>query len=264
MSIDTPSIPPGEEPKKKNKLLWGCLIALVLVFVILCCGVTLIFMPLFSDYDPLGTGLREQIEEFIPSDYLDDTSSFPDFEDLLDETGSDGGTTDPGPSSDDFYTADEMPLAWFDFLDIGIYFYYPEGWDIEVEGYEVTFYDPESFTFVYIGELLTDMGTTAEEISQDFLDSVQEDAQEGTYRLISSDIYSVNIADDAYLTLFEWVDLDGNYAWAYDLEIVSGESNIFIFLYGEDPDEILFYGELLDIIASSMESVPELEESIDA
>ena len=81
MSIDTPPIPPpGEpEPKKKNNLLWGCLIALVLAIVVVCCGVTLIFMPLFSEYDPLGTGLRDQLDE-----YLDDPSTIPGFEDLMD------------------------------------------------------------------------------------------------------------------------------------------------------------------------------------
>ena len=251
MSIDTPAIPPGEEPKKKNTLLWGCLIALILAFVIICCAATLFLMPLFSDYDPLGTGLREQIDDFIPSDFLEDPSSYSDFEDLLD----DGiGSTDD----------DTVPLAWFYFYDIGTAFYYPAGWDIEMDGYEVTFYDPDSFTFVYIGELLTDEGTTAEEITMDFLDSVKEDAQEGTFKLISSDIYYVDIANDAYLTLFEWIDHDGLYNWAYDLEIVSGESNIFIFLRGEDPDEILFYGDLLDIIADSMESITLIEDSEDA
>jgi hypothetical protein len=115
-----------------------------------------------------------------------------------------------------------------------------------------------------MGEDITDSGTLAEEIAIEILDSVQEEAQEGSFKLISSRPYSVSIAEDAHLTLFEWVDLDGYYIWAYDLEIVSGESNIYIFLSGEDPDEIPIYGDLLDLIASSLELMLEIEPSGDA
>jgi hypothetical protein len=114
-----------------------------------------------------------------------------------------------------------------------------------------------------LGEDLTDIGTTAEKIALDILESIEEEAQEDTFKLISSDPYFVSLAEDAHLTLFEWVDQDGYYTWAYDLEIVSGESNIFIFLSGEDPDEILFYGDLLDIIASTLEEMPEIETNED-
>jgi hypothetical protein len=148
-------------------------------------------------------------------------------------------------------------------MDIGTSFFYPSGWDIEMEGYAVTFYEPNSYTYIYLGEDLTDIGTTAEKIALDILESIEEEAQEDTFKLISSDPYFVSLAEDAHLTLFEWVDQDGYYTWAYDLEIVSGESNIFIFLSGEDPDEILFYGDLLDIIASTLEEMPEIETNED-
>lgn len=264
MSIDTPQIPPAGEPKKKNKLLWGCLIALILVLAVICCGVTMLLMPLFSDYDPLGTGLREQIEEYLPIDTSDGPSSFQDYDDLLDDGAeAEDDFYDAGPSSEAYTDAWEVPLAWFNFMDINTSFNYPVGWDIEMEGYGVTFYEPDSYTYIYMGEDLTDLGTTAEEIALDILDSIQEEAQEDTFRLITSDPYLVSIADDAYLTLFEWVDQDGYYTWAYDLEIVSGESNIYLFLSGENPDQILFYGDLLDIIASSLETMPALEESED-
>lgn len=49
----------------------------------------------------------------------------------------------------------------------------------------------------------------------------------------------------------EWTDLEGYFIWAYDLEIVDGESNIFFFLSGEDPGEIELYGDLLRIIVDS-------------
>lgn len=264
MSVDTPKIPTAEEPRKNNRLLWGCLIALVLILVVICCGATLVLMPLFTDYDPLGTGLRDRIEEYLPLDYLDEPSSVPSYEDLLNEVmPTEEVETIPETASEEITEAEDLPLAIFDFVDIGISFYYPAGWDIELAGYTVTFYDPNSFTYIYMGEELTEPGTTAEEIALDILDSIQADAQDDSFNLITSDPYYVSIGDDAYLTLFEWVDQDGYYTWAYDLEIVSGESNIYFFLSGEDPDEILFYGNLMDIIASSLQSAPELEESED-
>jgi len=264
MSIDSPPIPPDGEPKKKNTWLWGCLIAFLLGLVTFCCAATLFFMPLFSDRDPLGTGLRDRIEEYLPMDYLDDPSSIPGFEDLLDEQPF--GEEENAVSEtiiEEVTEAEDMPLAIFKFIDIGASFYYPVGWDIEMEGYGVTFYDPDSYTYIYIGEDLTDEGTRAEEIAVEIVDSVQEEAQEGTFNLISSTQYSVAIADDAHLTLFEWVDQDGYYTWAYDLEMVSGESNYFIFLSGEYEDEIPYYGDLLDILASSLEMLPDLDDSED-
>ncbi len=266
MSIDTPPIPSADsEPKKKRNWLWGCLIALVLVLVIFCCGVTLLFMPLFSDWDPLGTGLRDQIEEYFPLEYLEDSSSIPGYEEFVDETPPvEEEDSIPEPVSEEVAEAEDIPLAIFDFIDIGTSFYYPVGWDIEMEGYGVTFYDPESYTYIYLGEDLTEPGTLAEDIALDIAESIQGEAQEGSFNLISSTTYSVPISGDAHLTLFEWVDQDGYYTWAYDLEIVSGDSNIFLFLSGEVEDEILYYGDLLDIIASSFESIPDLEESEDA
>jgi len=122
---------------------------------------------------------------------------------------------------------------------------------------------PTSLAYLSLGEDITDSGTLAEDIAVEIIDSVAEEAEEGSFKLISSTAYSVSIAEDAHLSLFEWVDLDGYYTWAYDLEIVSGESNLYIFLIGYDPDEIPLYGDLLDIIASSLELMPEIETSGD-
>lgn len=264
MSIDTPPIPPAGEPRKKNKLLWGCLIALVLVLVIICCGTTLVLMPLFSDMDPLGIGLRDRIEEYLPLEYLEDLSSIPGLEDLLEEeTGFDIEEVLSETISEDLTEARDIPLAGFDFIDIGTSFVYPVGWDIAIQGYEVAFYHPENYAYLSLGEDITDSGTLAEDIAVEIIDSVAEEAEEGSFKLISSMAYSVSIAEDAHLSLFEWVDLDGYYTWAYDLEIVSGESNLYIFLIGYDPDEIPLYGDLLDIIASSLELMPEIETSGD-
>lgn len=264
MSIDTPMLPPEEEPKKKYTWLWGCLIALILVLVVFCCLGSLYIMPLFMEIDPLETGLREQIEEYIPLDYLEDPSSIPVFEDLQDEEiYSEDDEIEPGPTFESITDAEDIPLAEFYFVDIGTSFFYPAGWDVEVELYGVTFFDPDSYTYIYIGEDMIEEGTRAEEIAQEILDSVQEEAQEGSFQLISSGPYTVYVADDAHLTLFEWVDQDGYYTWAYDLEMASGESNLFLFLSGEIEDEIPLYGELLDIIASSMETIPGVDEAIE-
>ena len=265
MSIDTPSIPPEGEPKKKFNWLWGCLIALVLVIVIFCCGVTLIFMPLFSESDPLGTGLRDQIEEYLPLDYLDDPSTIPGVDEILDdEFFSEGENSISETISEGSQGAEDIPLAQFHFIDIGTSFLYPMGWEVEVEGYGVTFYDPESFTYIFMGEDMIETGTQAEEIALEILDSIQAEAQEDSFSLLSSSAYPVSIAEDAHLTSFEWVDQEGYYNWAYDLEIASGESNIFLFISGESPDDITFYGDLLDLIASSLEVIPEIEEIEDA
>ncbi len=267
MSIDSPPIPPvGEPEKKKNALLRGCLVAFLLALVAFCCLGSLVFLPLFTDYDPLGTDLKNRIEKYLPLNYLEDPSSFPGMEEFLDERESTTAQPDQeaGPSTADIRDAQSLPLATFAFNDFGTTFSYPAGWDIEMEGYTVTFYDPESYTYLYMGEEQVDVGTKAQEVATGVLDSIQEEAQSGSFQLLSSTSYPIPISDDGYLTLFEWVDQDGYYTWAYDLEIVSGESNIFFFLSGEDSAEIAMYGELLDIIASSLSRVTDFEPSSDA
>ena len=221
-------------------------------------------MPLFSESDPLGTGLRDQIEEYLPLEYLDDPSSIPGVDDILDdEFFSEGENAISETISEDILEAEDIPLAQFHFNDIGTSFSYPMGWEVEVEGFGVTFYEPESFTYIYMGEDWIEAGTLAEEIAQEIIDSIQEEAQEETFTLLSSSAYPVSIAEDAHLNLFEWVDQEGYYTWAYDLEIASGESNFFLFISGENPEEIQLYGDLLDLIASSLEMIPEIEGSED-
>lgn len=258
MSIDTPPIPPAGETEGSNrnrKILLGCLIALILILVILCCGITSLLMPLFTDYDPLGTGLRERIEEFIPVDILEDTDSIPSLDELLEEVESnlDEYQDDIEIETQEPTEVQDIPLAIFYFRDVMTSFYYPVGWDIEMEGYTVTFYHPEDFTYIYVGEFTVEEGSTAEEVAFDYLATIEEDAQEGSFQVLSSSDYSVPLPGDAHLVLFEWIDQDGYYGWAYDLEIVQGETNLFLLLFGEIEEEIEYYGELLDIIASSLE-----------
>jgi len=255
MTIDSPPIPPAEtEMKSSNKLLWGCLITVVLALVIFCCLGSLLVLPLFSNFDPLGTNIRQRIEEYLPMDYLEDPSSIPDIGEILEypDSSTSEATAQPVPAAKDSQDTSIQPLATFAINELGISFSYPSGWDIELDPYAATFYHPEDFTYLYVGEDPLDEVTTAEGIANDVIESIQIDAQEGTFELLNSGPYSVSIAEDAYLAVFEWVDQDGYYTWAYDLEIVYGDSNLFFFLSGEDPDEIPKYGDFLDTIASSL------------
>lgn len=253
MSFDSPPIPPEGKPKQDNRLLWGCLIALLVSTVVCCCAGSLLFLPLFTDFDPLGTNLRERLEQYLPLEYLEDPSLIPGLEDFpADGGGGSIPTQSLDPASQDRANARSIPLALFSFNDIGTAFSYPSGWDIELDVYTATFYHPDSYTYLYMGEELVDPGTTAQEVADVVMASIGEDAQQGSLTQLSGIPYQVPIAGDAYLTLFEWIDQDGYYTWAYDLEIVSGDSNIFFFLSGEEADEIGLYGELLDIIAASL------------
>lgn len=255
MSIDSPPIPAAEtEQKSSNKLLWGCLIAIILALVIFCCAGSLLLMPLFTNFDPFGTNLRQRIEEYLPMDYLEDPSSIPDIEEFLDnpESSASEETPQAEPAVTDTQDVSSQPLATFSINELGISFFYPSGWDIELDPYAATFYHPGDFTYLYVGEDPIEGDISAESVANDVIESLQEDAQEGTFELLSSAPYSVSVAEDAYLAVFEWVDQDGYYTWAYDLEIIYGDSNLFFFLSGEDPDEIPMYGDLLDRIASSL------------
>lgn len=260
MSIDSPSIPvESDQPKKKNCFLWGCLSVVVLIIVTACCVGSLVVLPLVTDFDPLN--LKDRIGEYFQlEDYLDDPSQIPGLEDFFDE-GFDpfqeelmptAEISDPvtGPSESRI-DASSIPLENYAATDFSAYFQYPAGWEIEVEDYAVTFYDPDSYKYLYVGEDLVDDGMTAEQVASDVMESIREEAQEGTFQLLTSTPWLADQGEDAYLTLMEWTDSDGYYTWAYDLEFVLGEYNTFFFISGEDPGEIELYGDLLEIIAES-------------
>ena len=254
--MNSPSITPeNPQPKKKNCLLWGCLGVILFIFVTFCCLGSLIILPLVTDFDPLGFDLRNRIEEFIPwRDYIDDPSLIPDFDEFLDESVDPYQEDDPGTDSADpgsYEDAYSIPLAYYSGSDFPANFQYPSGWDIEPEEYAVTFYDPNSYTYLYVGEDLVDEGTTPEMIADDVMGALMEKSQEGTFTLVSATPYLVPTGENAFLHQMEWTDPDGYFIWAYDLEIVDGESNIFFFLSGEEPGEIELYGDLLRIIVDS-------------
>ncbi len=256
MSIDTPSIPaPDAQPKKKNCLLWGCLGLVIFIVITFCCLGTLTLLTFFTDFSPLGIDLRSRIEEYIDlGEYLDDPALIPDFDEYLDEGVDPTPEEDPGadlPDPGSYDDAYSIPLAFYSGSDFPANFQYPSGWNIEEEEYSVTFYDPNSYTYLYVGEDLVDEGSTAEMVADDVMEMLMEESQEGTFLLISAAPYQVPTGEEAYLHQMEWTDPDGYFIWAYDLEIVDGESNIFFFLSGEDPGEIELYGDLLRIIVDS-------------
>jgi len=107
---------------------------------------------LLRDYpgpDALIFGYGSRIEEYLPLEYLEDLSSIPGLEDLLEEeTGFDIEEVLSEAISEDLTEARDIPLAGFDFIDIGTSFVYPVGWDIAIQGYEVAFYHPENYAYL--------------------------------------------------------------------------------------------------------------------
>jgi hypothetical protein len=261
MSIETPSIPTAsDQPKKKNCLLWGCLSVVILVVVTFCCVGSLVIVPFVTDFDPFN--LRNFVDDnFNLGDYLDGSSQFPGFDDFLDDDfdfDSDEDSYFPDESESEsadlpesYSDASSIPLEYYSASDFSATFLYPSGWEIEVEDSAVTFYEPDSFTYLWVGEDVVDEGYTAAQIASDLMESIQEESQEGTFQLVSSMPWMAEDGEDAHLNLMEWTDLDGYYTWAYDLEIVLGEYNNFFFISGEEPEDIALYGDLLEIIVDS-------------
>jgi hypothetical protein len=261
MSIETPSIPTAsDQPKKKNCLLWGCLSVVILVVVTFCCVGSLVIVPFVTDFDPFN--LRNFVDDnFNLGDYLDGSSQFPGFDDFLDDDfdfDSDEDSYFPDESESEsadlpesYSDASSIPLEYYSASDFSATFLYPSGWEIEVEDFAVTFYEPDSFTYLWVGEDVVDEGYTAAQIASDLMESIQEESQEGTFQLVSSMPWMAEDGEDAHLNLMEWTDLDGYYTWAYDLEIVLGEHNNFFFISGEEPEDIALYGDLLAIIVDS-------------
>ena len=248
MSIETPSIPPtSDQPKKNNCLLWGCVSVVILVVISCCCIGSLVIVPFVTDFDPFN--LRNFVDDnFNPGDYLDDDFDFDSDEDSYFPDESESESADLPESYND---ASSIPLEYYSASDFSATFLVPSGWEIEVEDYAVTFYDPDSFTYLWVGEDVVEEGYTAAQVANDLMESIREESQEGTFQLVSSMPWPAEDGEDAHLNQMEWTDLDGYYTWAYDLEIVMGEYNTFFFISGEEPEDIALYGDLLEIIVDS-------------
>jgi hypothetical protein len=254
MTDQTGAAPVESARKKGSCCLWGCLIIIVLFFISVCCLVTLIFLPFYTDYDPLGLDLRNRIEQYIPwQELLEDPSAIPgmpeffndSFNDLLEELP--GEVTSSGPATGAY----SILLSTYVASDFQAIFDYPTGWEIETEEYGVTFYDTNSYTYLYVGEDLVDSGKTARQVAQEVKDSLMEESQDGSFKEFENTPFSVPEVADAYLMSYEFTDAEGYYQWALNLETVSGETNVFFYLSGEDPEDYQLYRELIEIIAAS-------------
>jgi len=246
------------QTQQGNCLLRCCLIALLLFFLVACCLGTLVILPFVIDFNPLGLDWQNSIEEFLPWDDFIQDLSLPDllddsFDPFIEDDDSALDFPTPGPLAPTRPAEDarSIPLSTYIAGDFPAVFSYPENWEIEVENSQVTFYDPDSYTILSVGEELVEPGKTASQVSADVIANIESEAEGGTFKLIENSPWSVPTGDDAFLNAFEWTDSEGNYQWAFDLEIVSGESNVFFFLIGDDPDLAPIYAELIEIIAIS-------------
>jgi hypothetical protein len=222
-----------EDTKKPNYILWGCLIVIVLGCLMMGCLMTLVGLPLFTDFDPLGLDIQDWVEDIFPDmEYMDEATLEPEVNEFL-----------PIPGS--------MTLVPYSAMDFNANFSYPVDWEISEEDSRVTFSQPDGYTYLYVGEDVVDEGSSAAEVADNVLETVMDDAAEGTFELLESGPYQLPSGYDAYLNAFQFVDTEGYFYWAYDLEIVDGESNIFFFLEGDNPEEFEVYREIFDEIAAS-------------
>ena len=259
--MTTSHVTPGKS-QNRNCFLWGCLIVLVLMCLVIGCLASIVGLA-FAGIDLLGIDLEESIENFIPwQDFLDDPSYIPDFSDFFFDEGEpyyDGGEPDsdfdsyePAPTNEYIPEVEAIPgFVPYSAEEFYASFLYPEGWDIEVEEYRITFYDPDSFTYIYVGADMVDEGTTAAQVSTEVIETLKVEAAEGTFEVFENDPYYLPAGYDTYLNAFEWTDVDGYYQWAYDLEIIREDSNIFFFLVGEEAEEFDSYRPMIETVADS-------------
>ena len=262
------TIPPsqvisGGSSKNSNCLLKGCLIIMALLVVTCCCLGTLLALPFVTDFDPLGLDLRNRLNEFFPwEEFLQDTSQIPVLPDLFDDgfgnstdEGFSSDSTNPEPelTNDSILESGDFQLVPYLEIDFPITFSYPEGWNISADEYTdvVTFFDPDSFTYFSVGRDWIEEGWTAADISEDLIKSLEFQAQEGSIVVSENTPFFVSTGDDANFSAYEWIDLDDNYHWVYDISIVFEEYNIYFYMIGDDPEYFELYRDLIEAIGAS-------------
>ena len=259
--MTTPPTTPAE-PKKKNIVLWTCLI---IFFVVACLAVaclgTLVVVPLITDLNPLGFDIQDWIIDFNPwSDYLEDSSRVPDLPKSVDDSGSASGTEDSTseittPEATQGSTSENGPdlLVPYSDLDFPFTFAYPSAWIIEVVADDsVTFYDLSSNTQLFVGrDWLCQGCLTAFDSLVRFGETLEFQAEEGDFEVIDNSPFVVSTGDDAHFNSYEWIDFDGNYNWIHAIVIVVDEYSIYFDLSGDDPDYFVIYRELIKEIGAS-------------
>ena len=245
--------PTTAQPKKQNCFLWGCLIVLVMICLVVGCLGTLVALPILTGFDPLGLG--DQIDEFIPwQEFMDDPSSVPDLPELFSDEDSFSDESSPEPPIASAPDSESFQLVPYTEIDFPVSFSYPENWEIIEDDYEdgVTFYDPASYTYLSVGrDWLCQGCLTAADASVEFMETLEFQAQEGTFEVIQNTPFYVSTGDDAHFNAYEWVDEDGNNQWAYDINVIVEEYNIYFLMGGEDPQYFETYGELIEAIGAS-------------
>jgi len=250
---------PSAEPKKKNCFLWGCLTVIILIILAACCLGSLVGLSLFTDLNPLGFYLENQINEFIDlNDFYDDTSGSNDLPKMFDSEGdSDQGDEDPtleDTTSDSALDDGSSQLVVYPDLEFPFSFSYPVGWEIDAQEFSVSvsFYHPSNNNYLVVGrDWLCQGCLTAADSSVSFLEALEFQAELDNFNLIESAPFYVPAGDDAHFTACEWVDFDDNYHWAYSIHVVVEEDSMYLIMYGDTPENFDQYGELIKDIGAS-------------
>lgn len=250
--MTTPQAAPAE-PKKKNYLLWGCLIILVLMCLVVGCLVTVVGLS-FSGVDPLGLKLDQYIEDFSP--WLDYEEPYydPTYEDK--DIAPDDEVEEP--------SIDSVPDSGFDQLapfysdNFTFSFFYPEDWEMMEDEYNegVSFYDLSSNNHFTVGKGWLCQGcTTAADIAIKFMETIEFQAQPGSFVALENFPYDVPTGEDAYYSVMEWDNMEGDYMWVYAIHIYNEDPvedmDISFIMWGDDPDTIEMQRELLDKVVAS-------------
>jgi hypothetical protein len=246
------------ESKNRNILLWCCLAALVVFCLISFCLISIAGLSLFSSIDPLGLDLKHQFEDFSPwLEYQLDPSLGVDLPETYDEDDTDesGDTSEEPMDSDPIEGITQ--LVQFQSENFTFSFFYPEGWDPEVEEYEsAAFYDPDSYTYLSVGrDWLCQGCSTAYDVAVHFMETIEFQALPDSFVVLEDMPYTVSTGEDAHFSAYEWLDLDGNYMWAYDLSIYIADpvedTTIYFVLWGDDYEYFEQYRDLFEKIINS-------------
>ena len=269
----TPQATP-EEPKKKNYLLWGCLIILVLMCLVIGCLVTVVGLSM-GGIDPLGLDLDYQIDQLNPwQDYFEEPYNDPFYEDKdiapdddVEEPDNDPTYEDKDIAPDDNVeepSTDSVPgcgftqLVPFNSDNFTFSFFYPEGWDVEEdEHYEnVNFYDPDSNSSLSVGrDWLCQGCSTAADAATRFKDNLKMESMSETFVVIEDSPYDVSSGEDAHIGAYEWVDTEGYYSWVYAVFIYVKDPvedmSVYFIMWGDDTADIEICGELFKEVVAS-------------
>ncbi len=243
-----------EEPKKKNYLLWGCLIILVLMCLVIGCLVTVAGLSI-GGIDPLGLNLDHQIDMLKPwQDYFEEPYSDPTYEDkdITPDDELEESSLDSAPESGSSH------LLPFQSDNFTINFYYPAEWDIDEQPSSegVIFYDLDNSSYLSVGrDWLCQGCATAGDTSTHFMETIQFQAPPESFEVIQTRPYSVSTGEDAHYGVYQWKDFAGNDHWAFNVNIYvedpTEDTNIYFIMWGDDPELFESYGELLAQVVAS-------------